>query len=90
MKPNKKIFLILLIINFLCINIVVSEGEKVCAETPDQTCEKTETIETKNKKDKNKNKKDSILFKINKNFFTIYFKIFYSDFILDFILFLIN
>ena len=57
MKANKKIFLILLIINFLCINIVVSEGEKVCAETPDQTCEKTETIETKNKKDKNKNKK---------------------------------
>ena len=60
MKENKKKFLFLLIIHFLCINIVISEGEKTCVEGPDQTCEKTEkkeTIETKN--DKSKNKKDN-------------------------------
>ena len=54
MKGNKKIFLFLLIINFLSINFVLSEGEKTCVEGPDQTCEKTENIETKNKKEKNK------------------------------------
>ena len=42
MKENKKKFLFLLIIHFLCINIVISEGEKTCVGGPDQTCEKAE------------------------------------------------
>ena len=50
MKDYNKRVLFLIIFNYLCISIVISEGEKTCLEGSDQTCEKPKTIYSQNSK----------------------------------------